>query len=132
MLLGSDNAFRVRRAAQACIRAGDSSVGTRFQRKLPSHIYRYRWLQRFLYPPLASKAHVVDTLHQIWRMNQKKATGRKSWLKQLARSDVKQMLRDTLAEDVTRLSNLLQRDLSPLADRAIVLSRAFVTICISP
>ena len=26
--------------------------------------------------------------------------------------DVKQMLRDTLAEDVTKLSNLLQRDLT--------------------
>jgi Sulfotransferase domain len=98
---------------------------TRFQRKLPSHIYRYRWLQRLLYAPLASKAHVADTLHLIWKMNQKKkATGRKSWLKQLARwntintrpaplaPDVKQMLRDTLAEDVTKLSNLLQRDLT--------------------
>jgi hypothetical protein len=58
-------------------------------------------------------------------MNQKqKATGRKSWLEQMARwntvktrpaplaRDVKQMVRDTLAEDVTKLSNLLQRDLS--------------------
>lgn len=98
---------------------------TRFQRKLPSHIYRYRWLQRLLYAPLASKAHVAATLHLIWKMNQKKqATGRKSWLKQLARwntidtrpaplaPDVKQMLRDTLAQDVTKLSNLLQRNLS--------------------
>ena len=78
-----------------------------------------------LYAPLASKAHVADTLHLIWKMNQKKkATGRKSWLEQLARwntintrpaplaPDVEQMLRDTLAEDVTKLSNLLQRDLS--------------------
>jgi hypothetical protein len=98
---------------------------TRFQRKLQSHIYRYRWLQRLLYAPLASKAHVADTLNLIWKMNQKKkATGRKSWPERLARwntvntrpaplaSDVKQMLRDTLADDVTKLSNLLQRDLS--------------------
>jgi hypothetical protein len=95
---------------------------TRFQRKLPSRIYRYRWLQRLLYAPLASKAHVVDTLHR--RMNQKKASGKKSWLKQLARwntikarpaplaPDMKQTLRDSLAEDVTKLSSLLQRDLS--------------------
>src|SRR5215475_14588831 len=34
---------------------------TRFQRKLPSRIYRYRWLQRLLYAPLTSKAHIVDT-----------------------------------------------------------------------
>jgi hypothetical protein len=98
---------------------------TRFQRKLGSRIYRYHWLQRLLYAPLASKAHVADTLNLIWKMNQKKkATGRKSWLEQLARwntinarpaplaPDVKQMLRDTLAEDVTKLSNLLERDLS--------------------
>jgi Sulfotransferase domain len=98
---------------------------TRFQRKLRSRMYRYRWLQRLFYAPLASKAHVADTLHLIWKMNQKKkATGRKSWLEQLARwntidarpaplaPDVKQMVRDTLAEDVTKLSSLLQRDLS--------------------
>ena len=97
---------------------------TRFQRKLESHIYRYRWLQQLLYAPLASKAPVVDTLHLIWRMNQKKATGRKSWLERLARwntikmrpapldPDVKRMLRDTFAADVNKLSNLLQRDLS--------------------
>jgi Sulfotransferase family len=98
---------------------------TKFQRKLGSRIYRYHWLQRVLYAPLASKAHVVDTLDLIWKMDQKKkATGKKSRLERLARwntistrptplaPDVKQMLRDTLAEDVTKLSNLLQRDLS--------------------
>ena len=98
---------------------------TRFQRKLGSRIYRYRWLQRLLYAPLASKARLADTLDLIWRMNQKKkATGRKSRLERLAgwntintrpaplAPDVKRMLRDTLAEDVTKLSNLLQRDLS--------------------
>src|SRR5262245_38014338 len=102
-----------------------NSRHTRFQRKLGSRIYRYRWLQRLLYAPLASKARVADTLDLIWKMNQKKkATGRKSWLEQLVRwntinarpaplaPDVKQMLRDTLAEDVIKLSNLLQRDLS--------------------
>ena len=98
---------------------------TRFQRKLGSRIYRYRWLQRLLYAPLASKARLADTLDLIWKMNQKKkATGRKSRLERLAgwntintrpaplAPDVKRMLRDTLAEDVTKLSNLLQRDLS--------------------
>ena len=98
---------------------------TNFQRKLGSRIYRHRWLQRLLYAPLAHKAHVADTLHLIWKMNQKKkASGRKSRLERLARwntiktrpaplaPDVKQMLRDAVAEDVTKLSNLLQRDLS--------------------
>jgi hypothetical protein len=98
---------------------------TKFQRKLGSRTYRYRWLQRLLYAPLASKAHVADTLHLIWKMSQKKKkTGRKSWLEQFARWNtistrpapltpgVKQMVRDTLAEDVTKLSNLLQRDVS--------------------
>ena len=97
---------------------------TNFQRKLGSRIYRHRWLQRLLYAPLAHKAHFADTLHLIWKMNQKKkASGRKSRLERLARwntiktrpaplaPDVKQMLRDSLAEDVTKLSNLLQRNL---------------------
>ena len=97
----------------------------KFQRKLQSHIYRYRWLQRLLYAPLASKARVAHTLNLMWKINQKeKAKGRKSRLKQLAKwntinarpaplaPDVRQMLRDTLAEDVTKLSHLLQRDLS--------------------
>ena len=98
---------------------------TNFQRKLGSRIYRHRWLQRLLYAPLAHKAHVADTLHLIWKMNQKKkASGRKSRLERLARwntiktrpaplaPDVKQMLRDTLAVDVSKLSKLLQRNLS--------------------
>jgi hypothetical protein len=98
---------------------------TRFHRKLGSRIYRYRWLQRLLYAPLASKAHVADTLHLIWKMNQKKkATGRKSWPEKLARwntintrpaplaAEVKQKVREELADDMTKLSNLLQRDLS--------------------
>ena len=98
---------------------------TSFQRKLGSRIYRHRWLQRLLYAPLASKAHVADTLHLIWKMNlKKKNTGRKSRLERLARwntiktrpaplaPDVKLMLRETLADDVAKLSNLLQRDLS--------------------
>jgi len=98
---------------------------TKFKRKLGSRTYRYRWLQRLLYAPLASKAHVADTLHLLWKMNQKKkATGRKSWPEKLARWNtistrpaplapaVKQMLREELAGDVTTLSNLLKRDLS--------------------
>jgi hypothetical protein len=98
---------------------------TKFQRKLGSRIYRYRWLQRLLYAPLASKARVADTLDLIWRMNQKKkATGKKSRVERLVRwnaintrppplaPDVRRMLRDTLADDVGKLSHLLQRDLS--------------------
>ena len=68
------------------------------------------------------KAPVVDTLHR--RMNLKKASGRKSWLERVARWNtinvrpapldptVRQILRDTFAADVDKLSTLLQRDLS--------------------
>jgi hypothetical protein len=57
-------------------------------------------------------------------MNLKKVSGRKSWLKPLARwntinvrpapldSTMRQTLRDTFATDVDKLSELLQRDLS--------------------
>jgi hypothetical protein len=95
---------------------------TRFQRKVPSRIYRYRWLQRLLYAPLSRKTHVVDTLHR--RMNRKKAAGRKSLLKRLAQwnkiearpaplhPDMREQLRDTFAADVAKLSGLLHRDLS--------------------
>jgi hypothetical protein len=95
---------------------------TRFRRKFRSKMYRSRWLQQWLYAPLVSKAHVFDTLKR--RINLKKVAGRKSWLKRLARRntidarpaplapEVKHMLRDTLAEDVAKLSSLLNRDLS--------------------
>ena len=49
----------------------DDDGRTRFQRKLRSRIYRYRWLQQLLYAPLVRKAHVVDTLHR--RMNQEES-----------------------------------------------------------
>jgi len=100
----------------------DDDGRTRFQRKLESKIYRYRWLQQVLYAPLVRKVPFVDTVHR--RMNQKKASGRKSWLKRVARWNtinmrpapldpaMRKTLRDTFATDVDKLSNLLQRDLS--------------------
>ena len=95
---------------------------TRFKRKLQSKIYRYRWLQQALYAPLVKKTHFVDTLHR--RMKQQKASGRKSWLKRLARWNridarpapldpiMRRTLRDAFATDVDKLSTLLHRDLS--------------------
>jgi hypothetical protein len=95
---------------------------TRFQRKLQSKFYRSRWLQQLLYAPLGRKGPCVDTLYR--RMNQKKASGRKSWLKPLARWNtinvrptpldptMRKILRDTFITDVYKLSQLLQRDLS--------------------
>jgi hypothetical protein len=101
---------------------------TRFQRKLESKIYRYRWLQQVLYAPLASEAHVVDNLHR--RMNLKEMAGRKSWLKRVARWNtinvrpapldptMRKTLRETFATDVNKLSELLHRDLSHWLERA--------------
>ena len=95
---------------------------TKFPRKLQSRIYRYRWLPQWLYVTLGKKGPCVDNLHR--RMNQKKASGRKSWLKRLARWNtinmrpkplnptMKKTLWDTFAADVDKLSALLQRDLS--------------------
>jgi hypothetical protein len=100
----------------------DDDGRTRFQRKLESKFYRSRWLQQLLYFPLGKKGPFVDTLHR--RMNLKKASGRKSWLKPLARWNtikvrpapldptMRKTLRDTFATDVDKLSKLLQRDLS--------------------
>jgi Sulfotransferase family len=95
---------------------------TRFQRKLGSKMYRYRWLQQLLYAPLGRNAPVVDTWYR--RLNQKKASGRKSWLKRVARWNMikvrpaplapamRETLRATFAPDVAKLSTLLHRDLS--------------------
>jgi hypothetical protein len=100
----------------------DDDGRTRFQRKLQSKFYRYRWLQQLLYASLGRKGPFVDTLFR--RMNKKKASGRKSWLKPLARWNtinvrpdpldptMRKILRDTFATDVDKLSQLLQRDLS--------------------
>jgi hypothetical protein len=100
----------------------DDDRRTRFQRKLQSRIYRYRWLQQWLYLPLGRKGPFVDNLHR--RMNQKEASGRKSWLKRVARWNtinvrpapldpaMRQTLRETFATDVDKLSTLLQCDLS--------------------
>ena len=100
----------------------DDDGRTRFQRKFRSKMYRSRRLQQLLYAPLASKAHVFDTLKR--RINLKKAAGRKSWLKRLARWNtidarpaplaptMRRTLRDAFATDVDKLSGLLQRDLS--------------------
>jgi hypothetical protein len=87
-----------------------------------SRIYHYRWLQQWLYIPLWRKGPFIDNLHR--RMNQKKASGRRSWLKRVARwntinmrpapldPEMKKTLRDTFATDVNKLSKLLHRDLS--------------------
>ncbi|HJY83139.1 MAG TPA: sulfotransferase [Candidatus Binatia bacterium] len=95
---------------------------TRFQRKMGSRTYRYRWLQRLLYAPWSRDTYTVDTLYR--RMSSKKASGRKSLLKRLARwnrievrpaplaPNMREKLRDTFAEDVAKLSRLLNRDLS--------------------
>jgi hypothetical protein len=100
----------------------DDDGRTRFQRKLQSKFYRYRWLQQLLYASLGRKGPFVDTLFR--RMNKKKASGRKSWLKPLARWNtinvrpdpldptMRKILRDTFAADVDKLSKLLHRDLS--------------------
>lgn len=95
---------------------------TRFPRKLQSRIYRYRWLQQWLYIPLGRKGPFVDNLHR--RMNLKNASGRKSWLKPVARWNtinvrpapldptMRRTVRDAYATDVDKLSELLHRDLS--------------------
>jgi hypothetical protein len=100
----------------------DDDGRTRFQKKLKSKIYRYRWLQQLLYAPLVRQVPFVDTVHR--RMSQKKASGRKSWLKRVAQWNtikvrptpldptMRRTLRNTFAADVDKLSALLHRDLS--------------------
>jgi len=94
----------------------------RFQRKLQSRFYRYRWLQQVLYAPLGKKGPFVDNLHR--RINLKNASGRESWLKRVARWNtinmrpapldpiMRKTLRDAFAMDVEKLSQLLSRDIS--------------------
>lgn len=100
----------------------DDDGRTTFKRRFPSRIYRYRWLQELLYSVRSRRAHAVDTLQRMARVN--KGPGRrKSLVKRLARwnrierrpapldADMKTALRAALADDVATLSDLLARDL---------------------
>jgi hypothetical protein len=95
---------------------------TEFTSKLPSRRYRYRWIQRLLWsPPKPVRGLLEDAL---LRAKQKKRPGKRSLLKRLARwntvdaspaplsPEMRTELREVLAPDITRLGELLGRDLS--------------------
>jgi hypothetical protein len=103
---------------------------TRFKRRFPSRIYRYRWLQELLYSVRPRRAHAVDTLQR--RARAKAGPGRRtSLVKRLARwnrierrpapldEDTKTTLRAAFADDVALLSHLLGRDLHHWLDTVI-------------
>jgi hypothetical protein len=100
--------------------AVDDDGQTTFRRRYPSRIYRYRWLQRLLHAA-TQREHAVQTVHRRAKVN--KASQLRSWLKRLARwnriearpapltGEMQATLRAAFAEDVARLSGLLDRDL---------------------
>lgn len=95
---------------------------TEFVSKLPSRRYRHRFIQRLLWsPPRPVRGMLEDAL---LRAKQKKRPGKRSLLKRLARwntvdaspapltAAMHAELRATLAGEVERLGQLLDRDLS--------------------
>jgi hypothetical protein len=104
----------------------DDDGRRRFERKYESRTYRSRWLQRLLYRPAIRPGGVVTTLQRRARRRAGDGPGRKkkSLIKRLTRwntvsvrpaplaPEMRTIVRETLAPDVERLSNLLGRDLS--------------------
>jgi hypothetical protein len=96
---------------------------TQFERRYESQMYRYRWLQRILFVP-AARAGMVDTRQRRSRKYNQDGSKRKSLIARVARwnripasptpltPQMAATVREALRPDVTKLSRLLDRDLS--------------------
>jgi hypothetical protein len=97
---------------------------TRFERKYPSRMYRYRWLQQLLYLPVMRRGKVIDTLRRHKANYHQDGSKRRSLISRVAgwntiaespaplTPQVAAVVRETLRPDVQLLSRLLDRDLS--------------------
>lgn len=98
---------------------------THFERKYPSRMYRYRWLQQLLYLPAAIQGgKVIDTLQRSRRHYKQDGSKRRSLISRMAgwntiteappplTPQMAAVVHETLQSDVLLLSQLLDRDLS--------------------
>lgn len=97
---------------------------TRFERKYPSRMYRYRWLQQLLYLPVMRRGKIIDTVQRRRRHYNRDGSKCRSLISRVAgwntiaespaplTSQMAAVMRETLQADVLLLSRLLDRDLS--------------------
>ena len=101
----------------------DDDGQTEFERRLGSHMYRYRWLQKMLFVPATRNGKVVETLQRKARKYNKDGTKKKGLLKRITKlnkvktspepmsSQMAETVREALRPDIEHLSRLLDRDL---------------------
>jgi len=94
-----------------------------FEVRYASQMYRFRWLQRLLFVPIARNSKTVDTLQRRARKYNADGSKRPSLVKRVTNLNkrprspaplTRQMadtIRNALQQDVERLSGLLNRNL---------------------
>jgi hypothetical protein len=95
-----------------------------FERRYESQMYRYRWLQRMLFVPATRGGRVIDTLQRRGRRYNPDGSKRPSLIRRVTgwnkvkaspaplSPQMAAVVREALAADVSKLSRLLDRDLS--------------------
>lgn len=96
---------------------------TEFEQRYASQMYRFRWLQRLLFVPIAHNSKTVDTLQRRARKYNADGSKRPSLVKRITNLNKRpsqpaplsrhmaDTIRNTLRKDVEHLSNLLNRNL---------------------
>ncbi len=97
---------------------------TVFKRRYESRMYRYRWLQRLFFLPVARGGARIDTAHRVKRKYKRSGAKKPSWITRLTNwntiaaaptpltQELRAVVADALRADNELLSRLLQRDLS--------------------
>jgi len=95
---------------------------TVFRRRYESRIYRYRWLQKLFFLPVARGTR-IDTGRRAARKDKQSGSKKRSWIKRLAdwntvsaspaplAPEMRALIADDLRSDNALLSRLLNRDL---------------------
>jgi hypothetical protein len=97
---------------------------TLFKRRYESRMYRYRWLQRLFFLPVARGGARIETAHRVKRKYERTGAKKPSWITRLTdwntiaaaptplTKEMRATVADYLRADNALLSRLLQRDLS--------------------
>ncbi|MDT8282615.1 MAG: sulfotransferase [Gammaproteobacteria bacterium] len=102
---------------------------TDFERRLGSHMYRYRWLQQLLFVQATSNGKVVESLQRRTRKYNKDGSKKQGLIKRIVKlnkitmspesmaPEVADIVGEALRPDIQHLSHLLDRDLSYWIDK---------------
>jgi hypothetical protein len=96
---------------------------TVFKRRYESRMYRYRWLQRLFFMPVARGGARIDTAQRVKRKYKRTGAKKPSWITRLSdwntiaatpaplTNEMRAVVAGYLRDDNALLSRLLQRDL---------------------